>query len=219
VYFEHVDGKPVLQDFSAIIRRGRSYAIVGASGSGKSTFLDLLLGFYVPAKGSILINGVLLCQIDPSVLRSKAVLVAQDTAVFNDTVANNLRLGFDASRGDLDRACRIACIDEFIADLPNGYDALLNYRGSNFSGGQKQRIGIARAVLRHPDVLLLDESTSALDGATREQVVGNLLKEYKDRILVFVTHDSFVMSRVDEVIDLSPQQNETVASRVVPSTA
>jgi ABC-type multidrug transport system fused ATPase/permease subunit len=217
VYFEHVDGKPVLRDLSATLRRGRSYAIVGASGSGKSTFLDLLLGFYAPAKGSILTNGVSLCQLDPSDLRGKVILVAQDTAVFNDTVGNNLRLGFDASRADLDRACRIACIDEFVADLPNGYEALLNYRGSNFSGGQKQRIGIARAVLRHPDVLLLDESTSALDAATREQVVRNLLNEFKDRIVVFVTHDEFVMSKVDEVLDLSPQQNETIASGVIRS--
>jgi ABC-type multidrug transport system fused ATPase/permease subunit len=217
VHFEHVDGKPVLRDFSAVLRRGRSYAIVGASGSGKSTFLDLLLGFHTPAKGSILVNGVSLSQLDPSDLRGKAVLVAQDTAVFNDTVANNLRLGFDASQDDLDRACRIACINEFVADLPNGYEALLNYRGSNFSGGQKQRIGIARAVLRHPDVLLLDESTSALDAATREQVVGNLLTEFKDRIVVFVTHDSFVMSAVDEVLDLSPYDNDSTATAIVSS--
>jgi ABC-type multidrug transport system fused ATPase/permease subunit len=215
VYFEHVDGKPVLRDFSATLRRGRSYAIVGASGSGKSTFLDLLLGFYAPAKGSILINGVSLNQLDPSDLRGKAVLVAQDAAIFNDTVANNVRLGFDGPQSDLDRACRIACIDELIAGLTNGYETLLNYRGSNLSGGQKQRIGIARAVLRDPDLLLLDESTSALDSATREQVVGNLLKEFKDRIVVFVTHDAFVISKVDEVVDLSPGQNETIASSAI----
>jgi ABC-type bacteriocin/lantibiotic exporter with double-glycine peptidase domain len=217
VYFEHVDGKPVLRDFSAILRRGRSYAIVGASGSGKSTFLDLLLGFYLPSQGSILINGVSLGQLAPSDLRGKVILVAQDTAVFNDTVVNNLRLGFDASRSDLDRACGIACIDEFVADLPNGYESVLNYRGSNFSGGQKQRIGIARAVLRHPDVLLLDESTSALDAATREQVVENLLNEFKDRIVVFVTHDEFVMSKVDEVLDLSAQQNGIFLSGAIRS--
>jgi ABC-type multidrug transport system fused ATPase/permease subunit len=203
VDFEHIDGKPVLRNFYATLRRGRSYAIVGASGSGKSTFLDLLLGFYSPANGCIQVNGLPLNQIDPSDLRGKMVLVSQDTAVFNDTVGNNLRLGRNASQDDLKRACRIACIDEFIADLPNGYDAMLNYKGSNFSGGQKQRIGIARAVLRHPDVLLLDESTSALDAATREQVVEKLLSEFKDRILVFVTHDAFVMSKVNEVLDLS----------------
>jgi subfamily B ATP-binding cassette protein MsbA len=203
VDFEHVDGKPVLRDFSAMLRRGRSYAIVGASGSGKSTFLDLLLGFYSPARGCILVNGLSLTRFAPADLRGKMVLVAQDTAIFNDTVENNLRLGFEASQNELKRACRIACIDEFIVDLPNGYEGMLNYKGSNLSGGQKQRIGIARAVLRNPDVLLLDESTSALDASTREQVVENLLSEFKDRILVFVTHDAFVMSKVNEVLDLS----------------
>src|SRR5207302_1003181 len=134
-----------------------------ASGSGKSTFFDLLLECHAPATECIVENGVLLSQIDPSSLRGKVVLHAQDTAIFNDTVANNLRLGREVSQHDIQRACRIVCIDEFIADLPSGYDTLLNYKGSSFSGGQKQRIGIARAVLRNPDVLLLDESTSALD--------------------------------------------------------
>ncbi len=217
VYFEHLDGKPVLRDFNAILRRGRSYAIIGTSGSGKSTFLDLLLGFHTPARGNILVNGISLNRLDASDLRGKAVLVAQDTAVFNDTLTNNLRLGFNASQLDLDQACRIACIDEFVSDLSSGYETLLNYRGTNFSGGQKQRIGIARAVLRRPDVLLLDESTSALDAGTRERVVDNLLEEFKDRIVVFVTHDAFVMSKVDEVLDLSPQQ-DAMASGIVPST-
>jgi ABC-type bacteriocin/lantibiotic exporter with double-glycine peptidase domain len=101
--------------------------------------------------------------------------------------------------------------------MPDGYQNVLNYRGTNLSGGQKQRIGIARAVLRHPDVLLLDESTSALDAATREEVVKNLLEEFRDRIVVFVTHDPFVMSSVDEVLNLSHQQNETIVSDVVRS--
>jgi ABC-type multidrug transport system fused ATPase/permease subunit len=206
VHFEHLDGKPVLQDFGVTLRSRESYAFVGVSGSGKSTFLDLLLGFYSPAAGDILINGASLCGIDPTELRAKIVLVAQDAAIFNDTVTNNLCLGLEVSQGEIERACKIACIDEFIAELPRGYDTVLNYKGSNFSGGQKQRIGIARAVLRRPDVLLLDESTSALDPVTREQVVDNLLAEFHDRIVLFVTHDAFVVSRVDSVIDLSPVQ-------------
>lgn len=211
VYFEHLDGKPVLQGFNVTLSRGKSYAFVGASGSGKSTFLDLLLGFHSPAGGNILVNGVPLCRIEPADLRKKVVLVMQDAAIFNDTVANNLRLGLEVSQDEIERACRIACIDEFVADLPQGYETVLNYRGSNFSGGQKQRIGIARAVLRRPDVLLLDESTSALDPKTREQVVENLLKEFENRTILFVTHDSFVTSRVDEVLDISYSQSNPAA--------
>jgi len=219
VHFEHLDGKPVLRDFNAVLKRGASYAIVGASGSGKSTFLDLLLGFYVPASGKILVNGTPFSQLSSSDLRTAIVLVSQDTAIFNDTVANNLRLGLGVPQVEIERACRIACIDEFIAGLPDGYETLLNYRGSNLSGGQKQRIGIARAVLRHPDVLLLDESTSALDSSTREQVVENLLKEFKNCILVFVTHDAFVMSKVDKVLNLSPNDEGTIVPKIASSAA
>jgi ABC-type bacteriocin/lantibiotic exporter with double-glycine peptidase domain len=201
--FSHVNGKPVLRGFNIILKRGHSYAFIGPSGSGKSTFLDLLLGFYPPDNGRLLLDGLDFKSIAVSELRRRVLLVAQDTAIFNDTVANNLTLGSDFGQHDLDRACRIAGIDDMIAGLEKGYDTLLSYRGSNLSGGQKQRIGIARAVLRQPDVLLLDESTSALDVETRERVVSNLLEEFKDRIILFVTHDAFVASKVDEAFDMS----------------
>lgn len=217
VHFQHLDGKPVLQDFSARFVKGRSYALVGVSGSGKSTFLDLLLGFFSPAKGTILVNGLPSDERSQGDLRGKIILVAQDAAIFNDTMENNLRLGIAAPLDEVERACRIACIHDTIRELPHGYQTLLNYRGTNLSGGQKQRIGIARAVLRRPDVLLLDESTSALDAATREQVVANLMEEFKDRIVIFVTHDAFVMSKVDEVLDLSSRQNDTIVPGIVSS--
>jgi ABC-type bacteriocin/lantibiotic exporter with double-glycine peptidase domain len=214
VHFQHLDGKPVLQGFDARFVKGRTYALIGVSGSGKSTFLDILLGFFSPSKGAILVNGAAADEHRRESLRGNIVLVAQETAIFNDTMENNLRLGIDVSHEDLERACRIACIHQTIKEMPNGYQALLNYRGTNLSGGQRQRIGIARAVLRHPDVLLLDESTSALDAVTRQQVVANLIDEFRNRIIIFVTHDAFVMSKVDEVIDLSALQNEGVPSVV-----
>lgn len=219
VHFQHLDGKPVLRGFNACFVAGRSYALIGASGSGKSTFLDLLLGFFSPNGGTILVNGEPSVESRSGGLRGRVVLVAQDTAIFNDTMENNLRLGISTSHEEVERACRIACIHETIADMPNGYQTVLNYRGTNLSGGQKQRIGIARGVLRRPDVLLLDESTSALDAATREQVVANLLDEFKDRIIIFVTHDAFVTSRVDEVLDLSSQQVSAIAPGIVSEAA
>jgi ABC-type bacteriocin/lantibiotic exporter with double-glycine peptidase domain len=103
----------------------------------------------------------------------------------------------------IERAARLACIDDAIRQLPQGYDTRLQYRGTNLSGGQIQRIGLARALLRTPDVLILDESTSALDPDTRNAVVGNILKEYVDRIVVFITHDASISNRVDTVIDLA----------------
>jgi ABC-type multidrug transport system fused ATPase/permease subunit len=214
VDFSHLDGKPVLKDFNIALSKGKSYAIVGRSGSGKSTFLDLLLGFYGPDRGSISINGIDTSELNKSDIRRRILLVSQDAAIFNDTVANNLKLGMDVTQSELERACTIACIHDFILSLPSGYETILQYRGSNFSGGQKQRIGIARAILRRPEVLLLDESTSALDLATREQVVSNLQATLKDHILVFVTHDAFVVDKVDQVFDM-----EAINSVEIPDQA
>ena len=212
VGFGYSPDKQVLTDLNLTLRKGRSYALVGPSGSGKSTFLDLLLGFFAPSSGNIFVNEVPQAQISLSDLRAKIALVAQDAVIFNDTVRSNICLGMNASPKEVEQACEIACIDDFVATLPNGYETTLNYKGSNLSGGQKQRIGIARAVLRRPDVLLLDESTSALDPATREQVVGNLLREFNGRILIFVTHDDVVISKVDEVYDLSSRGGVKVVS-------
>jgi ABC-type bacteriocin/lantibiotic exporter with double-glycine peptidase domain len=222
VGFSYDPDKHVLKDVEMRLQRGRSYALVGLSGSGKSTLLDLLLGFYAMEYGRLLINGLPIEKLNHAELRAKVLLLSQDTAIFNDTVANNLRFGSRASAEEVERACRIACIDDFIATLPQGYATRLSYRGSNLSGGQKQRIGIARAVLRRPDLLLLDESTSALDAETRARVVDNLLAEFRDRIVLFVTHDAFVMSRVSEVIDMAAINRaaaEAAAERAASSGA
>jgi ABC-type bacteriocin/lantibiotic exporter with double-glycine peptidase domain len=203
VRFSHDDEKPVLKDLDICLERGNSYALLGLSGSGKSTFLDLLMGFYAAGQGRLLINGIPLEHVPTGELRKKVLLVSQDATIFNDTVLNNVRFGAEASMEEVARACRLACIDDFIATLPQGYDTLLSYRGTNFSGGQRQRIGIARAILRRPDVLLLDESTSALDSETSEKLVCNLLEEFADRIVLFVTHDAFVASRVSQVLEMA----------------
>jgi ABC-type bacteriocin/lantibiotic exporter with double-glycine peptidase domain len=219
VDFSHLDGQPVLKRMNASFEKARSYAIVGFSGSGKSTFLDLILGFYSPDRGAILVNGVEPARTALAGLRQKILLVAQDTAIFTDTVANNIKLGFDATPAEVERACEVADIHEFITGLPAGYQTMLSYRGSNLSGGQKQRLGIARAVLRRPDVLLLDESTSALDASTREKVIDNLLRELRSRILVFVTHDEFVTSKVDVVLEMAQLNGSLAASDSVVATA
>jgi ABC-type multidrug transport system fused ATPase/permease subunit len=209
--FEHVPDNPVLREFGVRLERGKSYALMGLSGSGKSTLLDLMLGFYPVGKGMLLVNGLAITDVAIAELRRRILVVTQDPTIFNDTVANNIRFGATASDADVERAARIAGIDDFIATLPHGYQTLIAYRGANLSGGQRQRIGIARAVLRSPDVLLLDESTSALDADTRETVVNNLLTEWRDRIILFVTHDTFVASKVSEVLDMAELNRAIVA--------
>jgi ABC-type bacteriocin/lantibiotic exporter with double-glycine peptidase domain len=200
--FTHTGERPVLKGFNTRFERGRSYALVGPSGSGKSTLLDLLLGFYPPDSGEILIDGVPIGSIREASLRRRLLLLGQQPTIFNDTVLNNLCFGTAAPMGRVETASRLALLQPVIEELPRGYDTVLSYQGSNLSGGQRQRIGLARALLREPDVLLLDESTSALDRATRDEVVTNILREYRNRIVVFATHDESVASRVDVVVEI-----------------
>jgi len=203
VCFSYRQDNPVLRDVNIRLQRGKSYAFIGRSGSGKSTVMDLLLRFYEPESGEILLDGDSVSDVSEWEVRQRILLVAQETTIFNDTVANNIRFGIEASDAEVMRACQIACIDDLVADLPHGLDARLDYRGTNLSGGQRQRIGLARALLRHAPVLLLDESTSALDSDTRSRVVANLKDAYQDRTLVFVTHDANIINLVDEVLDIS----------------
>ena len=202
VAFAYKPSHPVLRDFSAQFGRGHVYALVGPSGSGKTTILDLLLGFYVPDSGEVLANGIPVRHLDSSSLRSRVILVGQQITILNDSVMNNIRFGSDAPLEAVEKACQIACIDEYIAALPLGYDTVLSYQGSNLSGGQRQRIAMARALLRDPDVLLLDESTSGLDAQTRDRVVGNIVDVYRNRIVIFATHDEALISGVHHVVAL-----------------
>lgn len=202
--FAHTPGRPVLRDFSVRLQRGRAYALAGPSGSGKSTMFDLLLRFYDLQGGAILIDGVPIGEVALQELRRCILLVGQQTVVFNDSVENNVRFGSGAAADKVRWACRLACLDEVIAALPQGYQTVLNYQGTNLSGGQRQRLGLARALLRQPDVLLLDEVTSGLDHETRDKVVANVLQEFRSKIVVFSTHDRDLAAKVDETILLQP---------------
>lgn len=199
VYFAHAS-RPVLSGFNARIEAGRSYAVVGPSGSGKSTIFDLMLGFYEPDAGEIVIDGVPLRKRNRRQVRSRFALISQQVAILNDSVANNIRFGYPATDDDVKAACAAVCIDSYIEGLPDGYETLLNFQGSNLSGGQRQRIAIARGIVRRPDVLLLDESTTGLDQDIRDRVVDNIIRTFKSRIVIFSTHDQDVVARADETI-------------------
>jgi len=202
VTFSHRSDRPLIERFSATLERGRSYALVGASGSGKSTLCDLLLGFQRPGAGVIRINGLTQDGLDADELRRRVLLLSQDTFILNDTVRDNVAFGAAIGEARLREACAQAGIAEVIESLPGGYDHRLAYRGSNLSGGQRQRIGIARALARDADVLILDESTSALDRDSRARVVTSVLASAARRITLFITHDPALLESVDQVIRL-----------------
>jgi ABC-type multidrug transport system fused ATPase/permease subunit len=204
--FAHLPGHPVLRNFHMSLEAGKSYALKGVSGSGKSTLFDLILGFYKPDRGAITLNSVPSERISAQSLRRHVLLLGQQPVVFNDNVRNNLHFGAPASDERIWEAAKLACFDEVIGNLPAGLDTPLSYQGGNLSGGQKQRLGLTRALLRDADVLLLDEATSALDNHTRNLVIDNVIRLYRDRIVVFATHDEYVLNRVDVVIDIPGQK-------------
>lgn len=211
VSFRYSDDTPmVLEHYSTSFERGRSYAITGPSGSGKSSLVDLLLKFYEPQGGHIRIDGQDLSRFSSFSLRSRVVLVEQTTRVFYDTIAQNVRFGRDGTLAQVAHALESVGLSGLIADLPQGTETMVNFQGSNLSGGQKQRLGLARGILHAADVLILDESTNALDAATRENVLNYILDRCRDRIVIFVTHDVQVLSRVDHVIEVAARRQPAV---------
>lgn len=193
----------VLDHIRLTIPKGRQVALVGGSGSGKSTLVDLLNRFYEVTKGEIRIDGRPLQDYNIASLRSRIGVVAQDTMLFNDTVAANIAFGVPyASREEIEEAARIANAHDFIMQLPDGYDTNIGDHGESLSGGQRQRISIARAVLRKPDILILDEATSALDTESERQVQQALDQVLQGRTAVIIAHRLSTISQVDEIVVL-----------------
>jgi ABC-type multidrug transport system fused ATPase/permease subunit len=205
VSFRYTDGaSQVLDNFSVVFKKGRSYAISGPSGSGKSSMVDLLLKFFAPQSGRILVNGRDIARISSSALRRHISLSEQATRIFYDTVQHNVSFGRQTSDEDVLQALDEVNMADFISGLPQGPRTLMAYQGSNFSGGQRQRVGLARALLLSRDVLIMDESTSALDPATKDRILTNIFSRYRDKIVIFIAHDLEILERVDEVITLHP---------------
>jgi ATP-binding cassette subfamily B protein len=189
VYFSYQNRNQIIQDLSLKIPPGKTIAIVGATGSGKSTLVKLLLRLYEINAGVITIDGIELNQLKLEDLRQAIGLVSQDVFLFHGTVAENIAYGsFDASLTDIIEAAKIAEADEFIRDLPNRYETIVGERGQKLSGGQRQRIAIARAVLKNPPILILDEATSAVDNETEAAIQRSLEKITKNRTTIAIAH-------------------------------
>lgn len=191
----------VLKDFSLEIPKGKTVALVGQSGSGKSTIASLLTRFYDIEKGSIEIDGINIKQISVSSLRNLMGMVSQDSILFNDTVANNLKLGKpNASEAEVTEAANIANAIEFIENMANGFETNIGDAGSKLSGGQKQRLSIARAVLKNPPIMILDEATSALDTESEKLVQKALENMMKNRTSVVIAHRLSTIQNADMIV-------------------
>jgi ATP-binding cassette subfamily B protein len=210
IRFEHVTfrypSRPesrALDDLNLSVSPGETIAFVGPSGAGKSTTFQLLLRFYDPESGRIVIDGVDVARADPLQVRSRIGLVPQDTVLFAASARENIRYGRPgASDTDVEAAARAAAADEFLRRLPQGYDTFLGERGARLSGGQRQRIAIARAILRDPPILLLDEATSALDAESERLVQAALDRLMQGRTTIIIAHRLATVLQADRIVVL-----------------
>ena len=203
ITFGYEKNRVILKNFNLSVGAGQNIAIVGTTGSGKSTIGRLLFRFYDTDKGALFIDGVDIKEVTQSSLHSAIGIVPQDTVLFNDTIYYNIAYGnTEASYDKVIEAARAAKIHEFIANLPDGYDTTVGERGLKLSGGEKQRVGIARTLLKNPPILLLDEATSSLDTETENSIQDSLNKMLEDRTVITIAHRLSTIVKSDLIVVL-----------------
>ncbi len=200
VSFSYLEGCPVLQNLSFQIAPGQRIGVVGPSGAGKSTLVSLLLRLYQPSRGTILLDGINLADYERESLRRQIGVVPQDTLLFRASVADNIAYGIEqATREQIIEAAREANAHNFIMDLPDGYETIVGERGSTLSGGQRQRICLARALVKQPSILILDEPTASLDHRSATYVREAIARIHANRTTIVITHHFVGMELFDHV--------------------
>jgi ABC-type transport system involved in Fe-S cluster assembly fused permease/ATPase subunit len=203
VSFGYNPDRPILQNVSIDVPAGQTVAIVGSSGSGKSTIGRLLFRFYDVSGGSLTIDGQDVRDITQKSLHDSIGVVPQDTVLFNDTIYYNIAYGRDgATKEEVEKAARDAQIHDFILSLPEGYETPVGERGLKLSGGEKQRVGIARTLLKNPPILLLDEATSALDTETEQGIQEALDRAAEGRTVITIAHRLSTIADADQIVVL-----------------
>ena len=198
---------PVLKNINLTIEKGKTVALVGQSGGGKSTLADLVPRFYDPTGGEVCIDGVSIKDYDLDSVRQLMGVVTQESILFNDTIFNNIAFGMpNVSQEAVEQAAKIANAHEFILQTEHGYQTYIGERGSRLSGGQRQRLSIARAILKNPPVLILDEATSALDSESEKLVQEALFNLMKNRTSLVIAHRLSTIQHADEIIVLHEGQ-------------
>lgn len=209
VHFGYDSARPILKGVSVVAEPGEMVAIVGSTGSGKSTIGRLLFRFYDVGSGALRIDGQDVRDVTQDSLHAAIGVVPQDTVLFNDTIRYNIAYGRDgATQAEIEAAAKAAQIHDFIARLPDGYDTTVGERGLKLSGGEKQRVGIARTLLKNPPILLLDEATSALDSETELEIKGALVRAGEGRTVLTIAHRLSTIAEADRIVVL--EQGEIV---------
>uniref|UniRef100_A0A8C5HR19 Iron-sulfur clusters transporter ABCB7, mitochondrial n=1 Tax=Gouania willdenowi TaxID=441366 RepID=A0A8C5HR19_GOUWI len=204
VYFEYLEGQKVLNGVSFEVPAGKKVAVVGGSGSGKSTIVRLLFRFYEPQRGNIYIGGKNIRDVSLESLRKVLGVVPQDAVLFHNTIFYNLQYGnINATPEEVYQVARLAGIHDAILRMPHGYNTQVGERGLKLSGGEKQRVAIARAILKQPPILLYDEATSSLDSITEENILTSMKEMVKDRTSMFIAHRLSTIIDADEIIALN----------------
>lgn len=200
-YYAHDD--VILRDISFDVQPGQTVGIIGATGSGKSTLINLICRFYDVTGGRVLVDGVDVRKLDLQVLRANIGMAMQDVFLFSDTIEGNIAYGNpDCSFDDVVRAAKIANADEFIREMPEGYDTIVGERGVGLSGGQKQRISLARAILKNPSIVILDDTTSAIDMETESNIQHELQRVADDRTVFIIAHRISSIMHANQILVL-----------------